>query len=156
MKLDRTLQLDLLNQLAEEYPRNANVQQLTMDNPSVTPNLHYLYGHGLVDGDISQEMSGQKHFHFAKITHAGLDFLADDGGLSAILGVVTVKLHDETIRQLVAARIETADIPVDEKRRLLDQLRGLRGESIKHLTMKLLDAGLENWPAALLAIQKFL
>ncbi|GJI89905.1 hypothetical protein RugamoR1_30680 [Rugamonas sp. R1(2021)] len=90
------------------------------------------------------------------ITAAGLDFLADDGGLTAILGTVTVKLHDDTIRNLIETRIQDSDLPPEEKTGLLHQLKELRGESIKHLTMKLLDAGLENLPAALPLIQKAL
>lgn len=92
----------------------------------------------------------------AKITARGLDFLADDGGLTAILGTVTVKLHDDTIRELIAVRIEQSDLHPEEKAGLLTQLKALRGESVKHLTMKLLDAGLENAPKALPVIQKFL
>lgn len=85
-----------------------------------------------------------------------MDFLADDGGLSAILGVVTVKLHDETIRDLIAARIQDSNLPPEEKTGLLTQLRELRGESIKHLTLKLLDAGLDNASKALPLIQRAL
>jgi hypothetical protein len=85
-----------------------------------------------------------------------MDFLADDGGLGAILGVVTIKLHDDTIRELIASKIMDAPLSQPDKQKLLDQLRALRGDSIKHLTMKLLDAGLENWTAALPVIQKSL
>ncbi len=61
----------------------------------------------------------------ASITAAGLDFLADDGGLSAILGVVTVKVHADTIRDLIAAKIDTADLPVEKKSALKKQLAAL-------------------------------
>lgn len=153
MIINRTLQHEILTKLSEHFPRRIDVQQWNREEPTLTPNLHYLRQHGLVDGSISQETSGTKHFITAEITAAGLDFLADDGGLTAILGVVTVKLHDETIRQLLAARIEGSDLPPDEKKGWLDQLRELRGESIKHLTMKLLDKGVENLPALLEAIR---
>lgn len=85
-----------------------------------------------------------------------MDFLADDGGLSAILGVLTVKLHDETIRHLIEARINSSDLPAEQKAGLLATLKDLPGEALKHLTEKLLDAGLDNWPVALLAIQMYL
>ena len=45
----------------------------------------------------------------------GIDFLTDDGGLSAILGVVTVKLHSDTIQALIAAKIDQAEISDSEK-----------------------------------------
>jgi hypothetical protein len=154
MKLDRALQLELLKELAEAYPAQANVQQHAKDNPEVTPNMHYLYGHGLIDGDISSAVaSTSKHFLYARITVNGLDLLAEDGGLSAILGVLTVKLHDDTIKSMVEARISRSDLSPEDKQGWIDQLRDLRGESIKYLTMKLLDAGLESWPRVLHAIQ---
>ena len=90
------------------------------------------------------------------ITAAGLDFLADDGGLSAILGVVTIKLHDETIRQLIETRIQSAVLPETTKSHLLKSLREAPGETVKLLTEKLLDASLSSWPAAIAVIQKFL
>lgn len=100
-------------------------------------------------------MSGSRFIN-AQITAKGIDFLEGDGGLTAILGVVTVRLHDETIRDLIAARIQASDLPPEEKTGLLHQLKELRGESIKHLTMKLLDAGLENAQKAIPLIQKAL
>lgn len=129
---------------------------MTKEHPIVTPNLHYLAEHGLIDGQISREIGGKKGFIYAKITARGLDFLADDGGLSAILGVVTIKIHDDTIRELINIKIQNSNLPQHEKQTLIDQLRELPGESIKHLTMKLLDAGLENWPSAMAAIQTVL
>lgn len=90
-----------------------------------------------------------------KITARGMDFLADDGGLSAILGVVTVKLHEETLKELIGQKISESDLTAPEKSRLLDQLKSLPAKTGKHLTQKLVDAGLPNWPAALRAIESF-
>lgn len=153
MKLDRDLQLTLLTRLAETFPEDGRLHELAKQNELVTPNLAYLKGHGLIEGEMTKNISGANFFLYTKITSDGLDFLEGDGGLSAILGVVTVKLHDDTIRHLIAAKIEAADIPPSEKIGLLGQLRGLQGDAIKHLTMKLLDVGLESWPAVLRAIQ---
>ena len=49
------------------------------------------------------------------ITAKGLDFLEDDGGLSAILGAITVKLDPDDLRALIAARIEESDLPTRTK-----------------------------------------
>lgn len=157
MSLDRALQLTLLTKLADEYPDVINIREMSLENPAVTPNLHYLAEHGLVDANQDGDISLRKfQFLHARITAAGMDFLADDGGLSAILGVVTIKLHDETIRALIEAKILASDLPVEEKAGLLSALKDLPGEALKHLTTKLLDAGLANWPTALLAIQMYL
>ncbi|MDQ1924685.1 hypothetical protein [Massilia pseudoviolaceinigra] len=157
MSLNRDLQLELLKLLADRYPDPVPANELLNDNPLTTRNLYYLAEHDLVEGQLSQNVGLRvAKFRQAKITAKGMDFLADDGGLSAILGVVTVKLHDDTIRNLIAARIQDSDLPAEEKTGLLNQLRELRGESIKHLTMKLLDAGLDNASKALPLIQRAL
>jgi hypothetical protein len=155
VKLDRALQKILLTKLAESYPEEVNGHDLGFE-PKITANLFYLREHGLITGQVPNVIGRPMLFISATITANGMDFLADDGGLTAILGVVTVKLHDETIRDLIAARIQDSDLPPEQKTGLIDQLRELRGESIKHLTMKLLDAGLDNLPAALPLIQKAL
>ncbi|MNN90443.1 hypothetical protein D3C81_2083910 [compost metagenome] len=77
-----------------------------------------------------------------------MDFLADDGGMSAILGTVTIKFHQDTLRQLIELRLENAQLPEAEKGSLLKTVRELPADSIKHLTTKLLDLGMENLPRA--------
>lgn len=155
MKLDRSLQLEILNRFAPHYPHAQPLGSWSHDQKIVEANLFYLIEHGLLESKMLLTTDGIR-FGNIKLTHKGLDFLAGDGGLTAILGVVTIKLHDETIRELIAARIQASDLPPAEKTGLLDQLRELRGESIKHLTMKLLDVGMENLPAALPLIQRAL
>jgi hypothetical protein len=161
LKLDRTLQREILEFLSDHYaglPQDVFLdrEMTEEEDAKYTSNLIYLEAHGLIDSGLQQGIDGHWMSSGARITARGLDFLADDGGLTAILGTVTVKLHDETIRELIASRIEQSDLSAEEKTGLLNQLKDLRGESIKHLTMKLLDAGLENAPKALPLIQKFL
>lgn len=161
MKLDRALQREILELLADHYAGARQdvfpQRELTEEeDDKYTTNLLYLEEHGLIESGLEQFIDGSWGSAGAKITARGLDFLADDGGLTAILGTVTVKLHDDTIRELIAGRIEESDLQPAEKAGLLTQLKELRGESIKHLTMKLLDAGLECAPKALPVIQKFL
>lgn len=104
---------------------------------------------------ISYDMYGHMSSRFLWITAKGMGFLTDDGGLSPILDVVTVKLHEDTLKELIGQRIAESDLPAPEKSRLLDQLKSLPGETIKHLTLKLVDVGLSNRPAALQAIETF-
>lgn len=77
-----------------------------------------------------------------------MDFLADDGGLSAILGTVTVRLHADTIRDLIETRISESDAPIEEKRRMIDTLKAMPEEGLKHLTTRLIDFGLGQSPGA--------
>lgn len=84
-----------------------------------------------------------------------MDFLADDGGLSAILGTVTIKLHDDTLKELMESRIANSELGARDKSRWIDALRALPAESTKHLTMKLLDLGLSRGPEALHVIERY-
>lgn len=160
MKLDRAMQFQILNELSAAYPDRVLTLFPDSEDQDIADkreaNLVYLQEHGLITVGLHQFIDGKKGFTGAQITATGIDFLADDGGLSAILGVVTIKLHDDTVRQLIEARIQSAELPETTKSHLLKSLREAPGETIKHLTEKLLDAGLENWPTALAAIQKFL
>lgn len=156
MPLNRALQLDILHTLAEHYPRG-----LAKGHFNKWPNstdfmfqLKYLEEHGLASRAWTGHTSPTPDF--AHITAKGLDFIADDGGLSAILGVVTIRLHDDTIKQLVAQKIQESDLPPADKKQYLDQLRELPAETTKHLVMKLVDMGLEAAPQAMGLLGKFL
>lgn len=157
MKLDRQLQKELLEKMANAYPNRINVHYITSSTEEgfvakYVANMAYLEEHGLAHSGLHRGLSDIS-ISDPKITAKGMDFIADDGGLSAILGTVTVKLHDETLRALLALTIEKADLTQPDKQKLLDELRELPAESIKHLTLKLLDKGLESLPAALAVIQ---
>lgn len=160
MNLDRTYQHELLEMLAQSYPRSHDIRRLFQDMDDAATeryaaNLMYLEEHGLAESAIQYGMDGHMASGLPRITAKGMDFLADDGGLSAILGVVTIKLHENTLKELIAHRISESELPASEKSRLLEQIKSLPGEAIKHLTLKLVDAGLSNWPNALLAIETF-
>lgn len=119
-------------------------------------NLAHLAVHGLVELGEARLGDSLRIALAPKITAYGMDFLANDGGLSAILGVVTIKLHDGTIKSLIEAQIHKSDLLATEKKRYLDQLRELPAETTKHLALKLVDLGLEKGPAAIAAIGTFL
>lgn len=123
-RLERALQRQLLEFLAEVYPIPAsfeNSERFDGKSRDVLVNIHYLHQHGLVEARFAKYVDGTMEVGNAEITHRGLDFLADDGGLGAILGVVTVKLHDDTIRDLLLARVDasTADERTKSKWRQL-------------------------------------
>src|SRR5690606_11320636 len=118
-------------------------------------NLRYLEEHRLVEVQAYETLDGTM-LSSARITARGLDFLADDGGLGAILGVVTVRLHEDTLKELVAAKIRDSALDQPEKQRYLDQLRELPAETTKHLVLRLVDAGLDNWQRALPLLQSTL
>ena len=85
MALDRGLQRDILRALAEKFPQYSRLKDVYPQGASQEVeiyNLHYLLGHGLVEVKTPDTTRVPP----ARITSAGLDFLTDDGGLTAILG----------------------------------------------------------------------
>jgi hypothetical protein len=156
MPLDRALQRRILESCAARYPAMTAEVRSFADMPELAANIRYLEEHGLVEAILKISMDGQFVFGGVKATNKGMDFLAEDGGLSAILGVVTIKLHDDTFKRLVESKILEADLPPADKRRYIDQLRELPAETTKHLVLKLVDKGLEGGPQAMAWLGKWL
>jgi hypothetical protein len=98
----------------------------------------------LIDSALSHSLSGEWSIGAPKITAAGLDFLEDDGGLSAILGTVTVKLHADTIRALLDAKVDEADLPVEEKGLIKSALKAMPAMAFQELTKQLVQMGLQH------------
>ncbi len=160
MKLNRELQLRILQALAAQYPeaqRNV-LLDIGEETPAGIANLCYLAEHHLLSAKfITQNGRDMQLNGSQRITAAGLDFLADDGGVSAMLGTITIKFHAETLRQLIEARIaQSEQVPEKEKATLLKTVRELPADSIKHLTTQLLDLGMANLPRAVELIRTVL
>ena len=94
---DRKIQRQIFETLRTAYPKRVDTRSMTFSD-TVGENLAYLEEHGLVDA----KWAGNFAVANAKITARGIDFLSDDGGLSTILDTVTVKLHSDTIKELLA------------------------------------------------------
>lgn len=143
--LDRARQRELLLELRGEYP-HPKFYDLKGDEHGrrESVNLYYLLEHGLIEGPPRFSSTGDKSSVWrVRVTHHGLDFLADDGGLGAILGVVTVKLHDDTVRDLLMARVDADDTKdATAKAKLKDTIRGLPAEALSTLVKKAMEAGL--------------
>ena len=153
MEPDRAIQRDLLKRTEATYPAPVIFAPAEQEDAALLANAYYLQEHGLLKCVIAERFGAPYALATATITADGIDFLADDGGLSAILGVVTIKLHEDTLLQMLESRIQQSAAPTEQKSALMLQLRALPGESIKHLTMKLLDLGLQKAPDALQLLQ---
>lgn len=147
--LDRDAQRRILDVLALAYP--ADVTDFPRDSigdadvQALRAQLQYLDEHGLVHY-VWAEFSGGSQFRSARITARGLDFLADDGGLSAILGTVTVRIHEDSLKQLLIDRVEASAEAAGVKRKLVDQIKALPAETVKVLSMAALRTGLAAMP----------
>ncbi|ENT4818504.1 hypothetical protein ACFFX4_000027 [Citrobacter farmeri] len=104
-KFDRKIQHDFLMSLYESYPHGMigtvyfDFMSRFGDADNATANLLYLESHGLITTNIREirhRFFDVNHEHL-KITSKGIDFVRNDGGLSAILNVQTVKLHRDTV-----------------------------------------------------------
>jgi len=161
MKLiDRDFLRFILETLAGPYPDRVFTPDLVRgpdDHALLVRHLTYLTQHGLITMNIPHKARGAGVPQgYAELTADGLDFLADDGGLSATLGTVVVKLHADTLKDLLQMRIQAADLPHAEKQRYLEALQALPAETTKHLVLKLVDLGLENVQKVFPLLQTFL
>ncbi|OLU16840.1 hypothetical protein BVH01_09715 [Pseudomonas sp. PA1(2017)] len=139
MRIDRSVQRAVLERLATAYPRQVDFNGLADifdENEDMAWCCKYLHEHGLVRAKITDYMDGIQAVLFAQITAKGLDFLEDDGGLSAILGVVTIKFHEDAIRQMIETRILQADLPEPDRQGILQAPRQAPADSIKHRTSR--------------------
>lgn len=154
MNMLRDKQLEILRKLAEEYPISVNPHDLANEDEQWL--LYYLKEHGLIEVETNQPFSGIPvvRYGLARITAQGMDFLSDDGGLSAILGVVTVKFHEETLRSLLLTRTEESKALTQEvKKKMLEAIAGLPANGIKQLSAELLGRGIEHLPAAVSSVR---
>ncbi len=145
--IDRELQRKVLEELREAYPGTVTDFRAATEG-ALAANLAYLKEHGLAGARIFRTSEGLLDVVDAWITARGIDFLEDDGGLSAILGTVTVRLHADTIRDLLAAKVEEADIPAEEKSLIRKHLASLPEAALKAATTRLIETGLSSMPNA--------
>lgn len=154
MLLDRQMQSDILHKLLGVFPDTYNFDtddKFNNNQKKLFANLYYLQQHGLIakDSVIFTKTLGDyergQGINRAEITHKGIDFLLDDGGLSAILNILTVKFEAEQFKSLLQSQIlNSTAISDDKKRDYLEYIKGLPNEAIVHLMTKFIDFGING------------
>lgn len=149
--MDRGLQRAVLLEMADKFPFHATVLDVVGDSvqkDGIFRNLMYLHQSGLCALERPpQPKSEADPFSFRfTITTKGLDFLQEDGGLSAILNVVTVRFEADTLRALIAAKIDASSEPEEKKAKAKGLLSTLKEEGLKQLTNKAVGEGLSSLP----------
>lgn len=148
MKLiDRDLQHSLLSRIAERYPQRLDSRDLEgeFDKEAIIVNLAYLEDHGLIEAKWVGGSGGDKgRVAIAKATAKGIDFLADDGGLTAILGVVTIRLHEDTVKDLLIERVKESSEPETVKTQVITAIKGLPAGILTTITMESIKKGVPN------------
>jgi hypothetical protein len=146
MHIDRARQKEILEILANVYPSYTTDCVRQSEQTEDLKIIWYLREYELVEGALDHALSGSIIFQGAKITAKGLDFLADDGGLSSILGTVVVKLHADTLRELILSRVNDSLLPDSEKSWFKKTIETMSSESLKTLTKSLVEKGIEHAP----------
>lgn len=159
MKIDREIQREVLELLHQAYPNG--IQKLhekvnkTIDEKDMLANLLYLQGHQLISCGYTKSTEPDKakderwiEIEDTVITEKGIDFILEDGGLGAILGVITVKLDASTIKALLYRHIEEAKDVTHEQRSLAKKLLSSAGdETLRKLVDSLIEQGLKAAPS---------
>ncbi len=158
MILDRELQRQILQIASTVYPRSVGdeLDELyePLEDQKLAANLKYLEQHRLINPtSVSVSIDGIFSFGPVLITHTGMDFLADDGGLSAILGTVIIKFETEQLKAILAAKIMSSDLSPERKTTMIDAIKELPAEGLKHLTTKIVDVGWDNLDSLMALIQ---
>lgn len=149
--LDRKYQNDLLTFLLHDFPFFEKTMEhcealRKKDAEKFIANAVYLERHGLIEDGPSIRFSGTGDCYVGggelpRITEKGIDFILDDGGLGAILNVQTVKLHPDTIHDLLANAIEASSLTKEQKDNFLDQIKSVPADLAKDLLSKLVGKG---------------
>lgn len=153
--MDRELQRLVLRKLAEEYPEQVQPEEMGLNSADRrwTFNAQYLAEHELIEAQGTQMFSEGYRIHLVRITARGLDFLAEDGGLTAILGVVNVRLHADTIKALIEARVDASDLADAEKNSVKSWLRQAGSDALGEATKRLVGLALDQMPKAIQLLQ---
>jgi len=168
--LDRDFMKHILETLVEKHPSPLLSSQLLRqktDEATLATHADYLDGNGLIKaewyGSPHTTVNATAYLKQAALTPKGRGFLESEdgkrhfqsktGSLEELFGTVTVKIHQDTIKDLISARIQEASLSPAEKQRYLDQLQSLPAETTKHLVLSLVDAALTNWKKALPLLQ---
>lgn len=156
--LDRQLQRTLLERMAEVYPLSWDMDGVLgqFDELILQANLAYLAEHGLITDALLIGVDRSVSFAAPTITAHGMDFLEDDGGLTAILGVVTIKIDDETLRKLLDRHIDALPASADEKSMLRRTLDGLLPTAGKAVLERLIGLGVNQLPGTVDAVHAWL
>jgi hypothetical protein len=157
-KLDRAVQRRILEGLATQYPEQVHATELGFDESSSDWNVNVLYldEHRLVEAERQTMLSEGTFAPVARITARGMDFLADDGGLGAILNVTTVRFEAATLRELIGDRIDRANLPPEDKGRVKAWLQTAGTEALKETTKRLVGEAIERSPQMLVQLQTLL
>lgn len=164
MKLNRKLQKKILEFLGEDYPSYREIEAFYTSkiiNHKTEKifyfNMFYLQEHNLIE--LTTGVTGiniPPKIYTAKITNKGIDFLENDGGLSAILNTVTIKFDTEDIRKLLSKEIYKSNLAPKIKSSMSDTINNAPADILKILYTNLVNLALDKVPNVYHQLQTWL
>ncbi|WP_062108781.1 hypothetical protein [Gluconobacter albidus] len=112
-------------------PREGGIYDI--DEPYFLERVAYLRDHGYCTVNALYPQNGGCGWTFGgpiRITTAGMDWLAKDGGLTAEKRTITIKLAEDDLRALLTRKIHESDAPESKKRELTHQISTLSQKGI--------------------------
>nr|WP_154325031.1 hypothetical protein [Pantoea sp. 201603H] len=150
-KFDREIQNEILKACIVSYPSPPSLLAIIQpkienlltnkDEKIILANLFYLKDHELITFSHNCNRCPIAIFDEMTITAKGIDFMLNDGGLSSILNVQTVKLHRETI-VVLEDLIAISNMSDLEKEKAKSNLGDMSTEAIKAVVSTVTTAGL--------------
>ena len=151
-------QLDLLKKMVEVHPDEVAFFDLT--GSRIVQNAHVLEEHGLISCEkmLSLDDDLQSSVYRAALTFSGRSYI---GGEEVNIPDrseedTEIILHVNTLKALIAQRIDASTLPAEAKAQWHDDLRKLDSETTKQLVLKLVDQGLSHANEAIRLIGKSL
>lgn len=157
MRISRDLQNRVLHMLGDAYPGAISDIRTSLgyartgeDIERLLANLMYLEEHGLISSGykLHRSLDGEGHWSHngnTRITATGLDFIAADGGLSAILKTVTVRLDAGQFSELLASKVENLPgVAPEERSELAKAIRKLPATAVEKIAEKMLDWSVDH------------
>lgn len=151
-KFNRDLQREILSLAIDTYPAQIGHRHSTIPDKYVLiksaetdfllVNIYYLHEHKLIHFDEK----GYRHlkmpeFYFVKATATGIDFMQQDGGLSEILNVTTVKFDRKAV-VVLEDLIAMSNLSDADKQKAKLTLGELSTEALKTVVQTVTTTGL--------------
>ncbi|MCS4273510.1 MULTISPECIES: hypothetical protein [Raoultella] len=148
-KYDRKLQYNFLMSLYRTSPQGMSQSDYNDfsvqfgEGKNIEANLLYLQDHELITTNIKELRLGLFEVMPAhlRITSKGIDFVRDDGGLSAILNVQTIKFHRDAV-VVLEDLIAISNMNDEQKENAKSTLGEMSTEALKAVVQAVTTAGL--------------
>ncbi|HBW4740584.1 TPA: hypothetical protein ME588_005265, partial [Klebsiella pneumoniae] len=105
--------------------------------------INYLCEHGLIKNNSSIILKDRSILTRITATAKGIDFMLNDGGLSAILNVQTIKLHRDAV-VVLEDLIAISNMNDEQKEKAKSTLGEMSTEAIKTVVQAVTTAGLSK------------